>query len=541
MSQILVKRGRSALSALCLSAICGVAITPTACTIIKDDKNEDSAGSPANAGSAGTAGRGEEGGESAGGAAGSDAVAGAAGEEGGAGGEGGASVVMIEPPAPIVDGDVRVSCTVSCEADSGCAEGSVFVSACAKDNPGTCYEITPIDDPSGTGNTYIISIDPSGKGDVIEQSTCSATTDSKEQPPVDLLFAIDTTSSMGSAIKGVVASIDSFVSGLAKKGVKMRIGGIAFGNVAPLTNCTGTDAPFVPFTDKFGADTQTDSSSFNYWLSNLSASHCGDGGGDNPEGGVDALEFALGHETSSTDKFDPTVFKWEPNAVHEIVVITDTAQHQASDGTTVAHYELAQLAKDVRGFASVHVVGPNLGCYNTPAAACACDLNAEACDTGCTCDLKCATAGCAADVKIGTCDDAKQTCDRDCAGFPSGVSCDTRAGRCDPVSTDKPTEPCAADVDCASGVAVDTAVSRRCAHTDVAPYADVGQLTLATGGAFTLLPANGSVDLTTLPLSGVIASTEKCTASLPPDAKAVRCVYEDKQGHKGEVVVELNE
>src|SRR6185369_15388100 len=399
--------------------------------------------------------------------------------------------------------------------------------------------ITPIEDPSGKGNTYIISIDPSGTGDVIEKSTCSATTDSKEQPPVDLLFAIDTTSSMGSAIKGVVASIDSFVSGLAKKGVKkMRIGGIAFGNVAPLTNCAGSDAPFVPFTDKFGADTQTDSASFNYWLSNLSASHCGDGGGDNPEGGIDAVEFALGHDTSLTDKFDATVFDWQPNAVHQIVVITDTAQHQTSDGDSVAHYELTQLAKDVRGFATVHVVGPNIGCYNTPAAGCACDLDAEECDAGCACDLQCATPGCAADVKIGTCDDAKQTCDRDCAGC-NGASCDKRAGRCDPVSTDKPTEPCAADIDCANGVAVDTSIVRRCERVDIAPYADLGALTLATGGAFTLLPANGSVDLTALPLSGVIASTEKCTAPLPPDAKAVRCVYEDDQGHQGEVVVEL--
>ena len=538
MSQILVRRGRSALSALCLSAICGVAFAPAACTIIKDEKDDDSAQAP-HAGSAGSAGHGEIGGESAGGAAGSDATAGAAAEEGGAGGDGGAAVVNVDPPASILDGDVRVSCTVACEVSSGCAGGAVFVSACAKDNPGTCYEITPIDDPSGKGNTYIISIDPSGHGDVIENSTCSATTDSKEQPPVDLLFAIDTTSSMGNAIEGVVASIDSFVSGLAKKGVKkMRIGGIAFGDVAPLTDCAGAAAPFVPFTDKFGADTRTNSASFNYWLSNLSDSHCDDGGGDDPEGGIDALEFALGHETSVTDQFTPTVFEWDPNAVHQIVVITDTAQHQKGDDSVSAHYTLAQLTKDVRGFATVHVVGPNLGCYNTPAAGCACDVNAEKCDTGCACDLKCATPGCAADEKIGSCDNAKQTCDRDCAGF-NGAACDKRSGICDPVSADKPAEPCAADVDCASGVAVDTAVWRRCQSEDVGPYADVGALTLATGGAFTLLPDDGDVDLTALPLTGVIASTEKCSAPLPADATAVRCVYQDKQGHQGEVVVDL--
>ncbi|HET7538807.1 MAG TPA: hypothetical protein VFK05_03015 [Polyangiaceae bacterium] len=112
-----------------------------------------------------------------------------------------------------------------------------------------------------------------------------------------------------------------------------------------------------------------------------------------------------------------------------------------------AHYDLAQLIKDARGFASVHVVGPDLGCY-TPG-------------------------------------------------------------------------------------------ERDCVPSDVAPFGDLGQLALATGGTFTTLPDDGTVELTALPLSGVIESTEKCTAALPADAAAVRCVYEDDKGHKGEVVIDL--
>jgi len=538
MNQKFVRR-RSTVSAWLLAALCGVAVAPSACTIIKQEESDQNAGQP---GMAGTSAAGEVGGRSEGGAtaasAGTAGEAGEAGNAAGAGGEAGAPV-MLTPPEPIIDGNVRVSCTLTCAGDSGCAQGAVFVSACDKDHPELCYEITPIDDPSGKGNTYIISVDPKGNGDVLEKTSCTATTDSSDQPAVDLLFAIDTTSSMGSAINGVVASIDSFVSGLAAKGVKMRIGGIAFGNGAPLANCAAPKAPFVPFTAKFGADTKTDSESFNFWLSNLSASHCGDGGGDKPEGGIDALEFALGHDTSLTDKFEANVFDWKPNAAHEIIVITDASQHQSTDGTTAAHYDLAELTEHVRGFASVHVVGPNLGCYNTPVAGCACDLNPTTCDKGCACDLQCATPACAADVLIGSCDDPKQTCDRDCAGFPGGVSCDTRVGRCDPLSAEKPTVPCGEDIDCSHGVAVNAQSARRCLPTESAPFADLGQLTLATGGAFTPLPSTGTVDLTQLPLSGVIETTEKCTAHLPADASAVRCVYDDDKGHQGEVVVEL--
>lgn len=73
----------------------------------------------------------------------------------------------------------------------------------------------------------------------------------------------------------------------------------------------------------------------------------------------------------------------------------------------------------------------------------------------------------------------------------------------------------------------------------MAPFADLGELTLSTRGAFTPLPPEGTVDLTQLPLSGVIASTEKCDLTLPEDTTAVRCVYQDSDGHSGEVVVDV--
>ena len=220
-----------------------------------------------------------------------------------------------------------------------------------------------------------------------------------------------------------------------------------------------------------------------------------------------------------------------------IVVITDVDQHQESDGDGFAHFNLEQVKNDLEGFAVVHAIAPNYGCYNTAAFDCACNETAGVCDEDCACDLKCRTPGCSAD-ESDECDDAEETCDRDCAGFPSGVACDTTVGRCDP-DPDDSDKACADDVDCAGGVQLGELGVRRCDPSDRSPFADVGELALATGGAFTTFPSTGNVDLTRLPLSGVIVRTERCDAELPEDAESVRCVYSDADGHQGEVTVAL--
>jgi hypothetical protein len=544
--------------ALAMCAVVSAAVLP-GCTVTDGDDDDDGgeggeSGSPdGNGGSAGSyAGNAGKGGWA--GKAGSGGYAGeAAGEggtagdsepaEGGAGGDpvpaeggSGGEAPEIEPPDAIEYGDVQVSCTVNCEEDS-CAGGSVFVSACSKEQPGLCYEITPIDDPSGDGNTYVIAIDGDGRQDVLEGTQCTATSDDEETPPVDLLFAIDTTTSMDGAIAGVVASIDAFVDDLAKSGVNIRIGGIAFGDRAPLSTCVSPDAPLAPLTDKFGEDAEDDEESFDVWLSNLSSGHCGDGGGDLPENALDAIEFAIGNDPDSSDAFSANKFDWGWNSVRMIVVITDNSQHQESDGSGFAHFDLDEVKSDLEGFAVVHAIGPNTGCYNTPAAGCACNETPGVCDDDCPCDLKCSTPSCGADDTVGTCDDSDATCDRDCAGFPSDVACDENAGFCDP-DPDDADEPCAEDIDCAGAQVGDTS-NRRCDPTDVSPFADIGELALATGGSFTNFPTTGEVDLTRLPLTGVIVHTERCDAKLPENAESVRCVYSDADGHKGEVTVEL--
>jgi hypothetical protein len=499
-------------------------------------------GTPAMGGTDSAGAGGAEGGTSAdaGGTSAGGTSAGAGGAEGGAGGT---PIVQIDVPEEITDGDVRVSCTVTCKEDTECLQGSVFVSACAADTPGLCYEVTPIDDPSGDGNTYIVSIDDDGESDVIESATCTSAEDSTEGLPADLLFVIDTSSSMAAAISGVIGSIDSFVDELASQGVNMRIGGIAFADTSPLLNCVAPDAGFAPFTDKFGLGTEEDPESFTYWLNNVSTTHCGDyGGSDIPENALDALGFALGHDANSNDTISADAFEWAPNSLKVIVLITDAPQHDQGQGSTKAHFSFADIKSELQGFAVVHVVGPNYGCYNTPAASCACNVTRSVCDTGCECDLRCLKSDCPEDTTIGVCNVSPlegATCDPDCRGYPSGSSCDITVNRCD-FATDSTTEACADDFDCTGSMPPGTTVNtRRCEPTPQTPYVDIGELTTVTNGAFSTLPSTGVVDLTKLPLTGVLVQTEQCDVPLPEDATAVRCVYSDADGHKGEVVVDL--
>ena len=442
----------------------------------------------------------------------------------------------LKVPEAIAEGDVQVSCIVDCADDGSCEQATVFVSACAEDNQGTCYEVKPADQKGG--NTYIVSIDSKGERDAIEGVTCKSRDDGSESLPVDLLFVIDTTSSMAGAIEGVVNSINEFVNRLADEKVDVRIGGIAFGDTAPLTSCTAPATPFHAFTKKFGAGTNEDPESFNAWLGQLTASYCGDGGGDGPENALDALEFALGNDPDPMDAFTADAFAWNPGSLHAAMVITDVEQHQKSDMSNIAHFDLADVQKDLAGFAVVHVVGPDFGCFGTPYAGCECNVTPYQCDAGCECDAQCPTPGCAADMGAGYCDDPMQTCDIDCPGY-KGSTCDTTPGICDSATVDDVDTPCADDVDCKGGVPTGTYVERRCEPMPREPYADMAELAQATHGTFTVLPLGGNVDLTKLPLAGVLIGTEQCDTSLPAGATAVRCVYKDSAGHEGEVTVDL--
>jgi hypothetical protein len=446
---------------------------------------------------------------------------------------------VLEPPPRIIDGNTRVSCTVDCGGDDTCEEATVYVSACDATRSDVCYALDPVTG-GDDGNTWFVGLSREGEQSVITDVECANANERREGLPVELVFVLDTTSSMGSAIDGVLASVDRFVNTLAESGLDLRIGGIAFGDEAPLATCRGDDAPYVGLTSRFGEGTAEDPESFNHWLGNLSASHCGDGGGDGPENALDAIEFTLGRDPVPDDAFPAEVFAWSPNALRVLVVITDAPQHQGDQDGPVAHVDLEQVRARVAGDVVVHVVGPPLGCEGTRyEGACACDERRGTCDEGCACDPRCPIAQCAADVTAGLCDEGGALCDIDCPGSPSGAMCDTRVGVCDPDEMD-PSRPCAGDVDCASGVPVGArARARRCEPRRLgAGSANVAELTTATGGSFTVLPDDGRVDLTELPLTGVLRATERCEPRIPENAEQLRCVFIEGD-RRGEVVVDL--
>lgn len=136
----------------------------------------------------------------------------------------------------------------------------------------------------------------------------------------DIVFAIDTTSSMGNAISKVKQYVNKFASGLENKDVNYRFG-------------------LVEYRDLYedGLDTTinhgwyNDADSFKTAISNLSVS----GGGDDPESAVDALY------TARNMKYRPSVNKY-------IVLVTDVYYKNGirSDRNYTMDDEIKELSKN---------------------------------------------------------------------------------------------------------------------------------------------------------------------------------------------------
>ncbi|AQQ54862.1 VWA domain-containing protein [Planococcus lenghuensis] len=149
-----------------------------------------------------------------------------------------------------------------------------------------------------------------------------------EKGPSDIVFVIDSTGSMGSAISNVKNNINSFVNQLAEKKVDVRLGLVEFKDIS----ADGLDS-----TKNFGWF--TDVEEFKTKVSGIRAS----GGGDAPESAVDALEEARGLE-------------YRQNVGKYIVLLTDV-NYKASTRfaeVTSMHDEIQLLKEDE---ISVSVIG----------------------------------------------------------------------------------------------------------------------------------------------------------------------------------------
>jgi Mg-chelatase subunit ChlD len=137
---------------------------------------------------------------------------------------------------------------------------------------------------------------------------------------VDIVFVLDTTGSMAWAIDGVKSGIEAFLGTLEGFNVDTQVGGIEFGDELRTSIPIG-DLP-----------------AFDEWLDHMTAT----GGGDTPESPLDAIEVA-------------NDFQFRDNALHYMIVITDTGMHESSDGTGCSETTLraTQSALDPSTFVAV--------------------------------------------------------------------------------------------------------------------------------------------------------------------------------------------
>lgn len=150
----------------------------------------------------------------------------------------------------------------------------------------------------------------------------------------DLVFAVDSTESMENAIDGVKDSISELVNILALQRFDIRVGGIDFGDqVRTRINLSSEIKPFKAWLEKLGTK----------------------GGGDSPEGAIDAVINAN------------MTMNWRAGSQRIIILLTNSTSHFKGEGGlkyesgnirfifTQPKYNLDDVFNLVSGSAVVHV------------------------------------------------------------------------------------------------------------------------------------------------------------------------------------------
>lgn len=138
----------------------------------------------------------------------------------------------------------------------------------------------------------------------------STTASGSGNNPVDLIFLIDNTGSMGGYITNVRNNLNSLAQGLS--GCDVQYGVVEYGEQSENTGNT------YPFT--------TDISEVTDILGNISAG----GGGDNPESALEALSEALNYHCREM-------------AEKEFILVTDADFHYSGDGTSASTLSAADI------------------------------------------------------------------------------------------------------------------------------------------------------------------------------------------------------
>lgn len=148
-----------------------------------------------------------------------------------------------------------------------------------------------------------------------------------EPRPVDIVFVIDTTGSMGDEIAGVINTCVAFANKLQANNRDFRLGLVAFGDEIRMVQ--NADNRLTANADEFKG-----------WVTELRA----EGGDDDPEIALDGLKRA-------------TAMQFRSSAQKVLILITDAAPHEQGDGTSFSTVSPATLPADLhRGGFVVYTV-----------------------------------------------------------------------------------------------------------------------------------------------------------------------------------------
>ncbi|MCX5751797.1 MAG: VWA domain-containing protein [Candidatus Saganbacteria bacterium] len=181
----------------------------------------------------------------------------------------------------------------------------------------------PITLPAGRFHVYV------GKEGIAtaEWGSVDFTIPSVSDRPMDMVFIMDRTGSMGGIITAVKNSIAAFAVSLEAGGADVKFGVVGFGD-----DLSEQVTLALPATAETVAT----------WLNSVAAS----GGGDGPENPLDSILYAYHN------------FTWRLGAQKVFVVITDNVCHQVGDGTVFTSTYLASVESEIGGYATVYAVSP---------------------------------------------------------------------------------------------------------------------------------------------------------------------------------------
>ncbi len=198
------------------------------------------------------------------------------------------------------------------------------------------------------GNTFTLETMDILEGDFLLNMGCRMDTGA-----VDIVFAIDSTGSMGGELADVRATIGDFAAAMEASGFDYALGGITFGDGENVWD-------FDPSTPGV-YDLTTDIAEFETKLAGVGAS----GGGDGPETAMDAIYNAA------------TMYNWRPYAIHIIIMFTDirycTTDYPSGSGcccdaeTEVSEDEVMD-AVVTGGNICYNIYGSSWGSFDTRAA-----------------------------------------------------------------------------------------------------------------------------------------------------------------------------